>query len=523
MYNDEYWNGAYRDSAASQNEQEIVSVSYTADAGENGSGKKNRSRKKREKGAGNGRLKSAVNGIVFGACAALVFCGIVAVGNRTFLKPETTSASSVAETGSETVRIGNTQTQDSQTSLPQASATSGSGTGALSISQIVDNCMPSVVSITTKGIEEVRSMFGTQQYESQGAGSGIIIGQNDTELLIATNNHVVSGAEEVSVCFNDASEDAVVSAKVKGTDASNDLAIVAVTLADVDQEQLDQIKIATIGDSDSLAVGDQVVAIGNALGYGQSVTTGIVSALDREVNIENYTSKLIQTDAAINPGNSGGALLNMKGELVGINSAKFASEQVEGMGYAIPIATAKPILENLMNRETRELADEADAGFLGVSCQDVSEEAAKYYGMPTGAYIASVEDGSAAAAAGIQKGDIITKFDGLAIGSSSELRSTIAYYKQGEAVEVVYMRSNNGEYQENTTSVTLAKSEAIEKQKQAKSENEEQQGDSKSSGNVQEFYGDSGLKDFIERFYGSGDEQGSDDAMQQESQNRRGV
>ena len=510
MYDEEYWNGANTEAVPVQNTD-----AHTVNAEASGTEKKKRRLRKREKGTGSGRLKSAVNGLVFGACAALVFCGIVAVGNRTFLKTESATAAAVSEADDETVRIGNTQT-----SLPQASATSGSDTGALSISQIVDNCMPSVVSITTKGIEEVRSMFGMQKYESQGAGSGIIIGQNDIELLIATNNHVVSGANEVSVCFDDSSEDAVVSAKVKGKDADNELAIVAVTLDDVGQEQLAKIKIATIGDSGSLAVGDQVVAIGNALGYGQSVTTGIVSALDREVNIENYTSKLIQTDAAINPGNSGGALLNMRGELVGINSAKFASEQVEGMGYAIPIATAKPILENLMNRETRELADDADAGFLGVSCQDVSEEAAQYYGIPTGAYIASVEEGSAAEAAGIQKGDIITKFDGLSIGGSAELRSTIAYYKQGETVEVVYMRSNNGEYQENSTSVTLAKSQAIEKQKQENDEAGAQQGDGESS---QEFFEDGGLRDFIEKFYGSEKEQGSDDALQQESQNKRGV
>ena len=202
------------------------------------------------------------------------------------------------------------------TTTGTAQTVSQAGTG-YSVSDIAKNCMPSIVAITTKGIEEVRSMFGTQQRESEGAGSGIIVGKNDTELLIATNNHVVSGAEEVSVCFDD-SEDSVVSAKVKGTDSSNDLAIVSVALSDISDDILSNIKIATIGDSSSVQVGDQVVAIGNALGYGQSVTTGIVSALDREVTIDNVTSKLIQTDAAINPGNSGGALLNMKGELIQI-------------------------------------------------------------------------------------------------------------------------------------------------------------------------------------------------------------
>lgn len=519
MENETYWNQSYADDMQSQDRQS--DLTYTCrmqQEGSEASGKKKHNKKKREKGNGKGTLRSAVNGLVFGACAALVFCGVVAIGNKTFLKTDQSAVTMTSEDAAKTetnnddtsVKLGTTQT-----SLPQASAT-GSSEGNLSIAQIVDNCMPSVVSITTKGIEEVRSMFGTQQYESQGAGSGIIIGQNDTELLIATNNHVVSGAEEVSVCFDDSSEDAVVAAKVKGTDASNDLAIVAVALDDVDTKLLDQIKIATIGDSESLSVGDQVVAIGNALGYGQSVTTGIVSALDREVNIDHYTSKLIQTDAAINPGNSGGALLNMQGELVGINSAKFASEQVEGMGYAIPIATAKPILENLMNRETREQVAEEDAGFLGVSCQDVSEEAAQYYGIPTGAYIASVEEGSAAQAAGIQKGDIITKFDGLGIGSSSELRSTISYYKQGETVEVVYMRSNNGEYQENTTSVTLAKSEAIEKQKNAAGSSDAQM-DPSDEEESQEQFPSGGIRDFFERFYGQ------DENPTQESQNKRGV
>ena len=325
---------------------------------------------KKEKKPGKGTGRSALNGLVFGLCAALIFCGVVAVGNRTFLKPaqqETVASAETAETTDATDKkadIPNTTTSTAQT-------VSQAGTG-YSVSDIAKNCMPSIVAITTKGIEEVRSMFGTQQRESEGAGSGIIVGKNDTELLIATNNHVVSGAEEVSVCFDD-SEDSVVSAKVKGTDSSNDLAIVYVALSDISDDILSNIKIATIGDSSSVQVGDQVVAIGNALGYGQSVTTGIVSALDREVTIDNVTSKLIQTDAALNPGNSGGALLNMKGELIGINSAKYASAEVEGMGYAIPVATAQPILDNLMTRETRDVVSEDEAGYLGVSVQDVSE------------------------------------------------------------------------------------------------------------------------------------------------------
>lgn len=423
----------------------------------------NKKKHKKEKKPGKGTGRSALNGLVFGLCAALIFCGVVAVGNRTFLKPaqqETVAAANTEETTD--ASADKKQTDIPNTTTGTAQTVSQAGTG-YSVSDIAKNCMPSIVAITTKGIEEVRSMFGTQQRESEGAGSGIIVGKNDTELLIATNNHVVSGAEEVSVCFDD-SEDSVVAAKVKGTDSSNDLAIVSVALSDISDDILSNIKIATIGDSSSVQVGDQVVAIGNALGYGQSVTTGIVSALDREVTIDNVTSKLIQTDAAINPGNSGGALLNMKGELIGINSAKYASAEVEGMGYAIPVATAQPILDNLMTRETREVVSEDEAGYLGVSVQDVSEEASSYYGIPSGAYLAAVEENGAAAKAGIKQGDIITKFDGLSISSASELKSTIAYYKEGETVDVVYMRANNGEYEEHTVSVTLAKSEAAAKQ-----------------------------------------------------------
>lgn len=416
------------------------------------------------------KARSAINGIIFGLCAALIFCAVTVIGKYTFLKPQTQETVLGQETEAAQDAVENTQeTQEdvktSEKEQANATAMSSQENRELSISEIAQNTMPAVVSITTKGIEEVRSMFGTRKYESQGAGSGIIVGKNDTELLIATNNHVIQGAQEVSVCFDDSDEDAVVRAVVKGTDASNDLAIVAISLSDMEEDLMDKISVISMGDSDILHVGDQVVAIGNALGYGQSVTTGIVSALNREVDMENFVATLIQTDAAINPGNSGGALLNMKGELIGINSAKYASETVEGMGYAIPIATAKPILDSLMNRETRELASDKEAGFLGVSCQDVSEEAVQYYDMPKGVYIAEVEEGGAAEKAGIRKGDIITKFDGLTVSSSEELRNTIAYYKQGESVEVVFERSNNGEYKQQTVSVTLAKSAAIEKQK----------------------------------------------------------
>lgn len=480
-------------------------------------------KRKKEKKEKSAIFKSAVNGVVFGLCASLVICIVLVIGNKTFLKDtkDASDSSNVEESWIENTQTAQEDVSETETdektekgeespSFEQTTQTS-KNMHNLDVEQIAQNCMPSVVSITTVGVEEVRSMFGTQKYKSQGAGSGIIIGQNDTELLVATNNHVISNAEEVSVCFDDESEDAVISAKVKGTDPSNDLAIVAVAKADLTDDITASIRVATIGDSTALHIGQQVVAIGNALGYGQSVTTGIVSALDRTVDIENFTVKLIQTDAAINPGNSGGALLNMNGELIGINSAKFASEEVEGMGYAIPIATAQPILDNLMKRETREPVDASEAGFLGVSVQDVSDEAAKLYEIPKGAYVGDVEEGLGADKAGIKKGDIIIKFDGLTISDSASLRSNISYYKAGETVEVVYMRSNNGVYEEQTVNVTLAKSKSIDAQNQQKSsdENEDEakddeetlvpdQGQEQFEEFFRDFFGDGNMKRFFE-------------------------
>ena len=452
-------------------------------------------------------LKTVGFGVLFGFCAGVVFLLMAFIGQQTFLK-DTKKKEVVIET---TDTVDETDANAAEENAADAPTESNSNT----ITQIAQNCMPSIVSITTKNVDEIRSFWGTQQYESEGAGSGIIVGKNDTELLIATNNHVVSGAKEVSVCFND-SEDAVVTAKVKGSDAANDLAVVVIALDDISDEILSTIKVATIGDSSSVQVGDQVVAIGNALGFGQSVTTGIVSALEREVEIEDLDAKLIQTDAAINPGNSGGALLNMKGELIGINSAKFASELVEGMGYAIPIATAQPILDNLMNRETRELAGEK-AGYLGVSVQDVSDEASENYGIPKGAYIASTEEGAAAANAGLKEGDIITKFDGISISSASDLSGMIAYYKKGEEIEVTYMRSNNGVYEESTVTVTLTESEQIKEQKEQESSQSQQEepqdgGDDRPQQNPYEEYDPNGeysmpdqdqMEEFFRYFFGN--------------------
>ena len=317
---------------------------------------------------------------------------------------------------------------------------------------------------------------GTQQYSSEGSGSGIIVGEDDDELLIATNNHVVEGADTLSVCFigedvsnaeaetaalagsaDDINIEDAVSATVRGTDSANDLAVVSVMKADIPDDTLNQIKIAQMGNSDELQVGEQVVAIGNALGYGQSVTSGWVSALDRSIETEDgVSSGLIQTDAAINPGNSGGALLNMNGELIGINSAKYADSAVEGMGYAIPISTAQPILENLMSREK---VDASQAGYLGVDILDLSSQAIQMYNVPSGALVYYVEAGTAASNAGIQERDIIVEFDGQTVSGKSDLAEKLQYYAAGETVNVVVARAENGQYVEKSLEVTLGSGE----------------------------------------------------------------
>ena len=361
---------------------------------------------------------------------------------------------------------GGTVTATDKAELNIASAVSSSSTDAAgtdtdssaSVSAIAEAAMPSLVAITNKSVQEMQSMFGqTQAYESESSGSGIIIGKTDTELLMVTNNHVVSGAQDLSVGFVDES---VAEATVKGTDADHDIAVIAVKLSDLSEDTLSAIKVIEIGSSSNLEVGEQVVAIGNALGYGQSVTTGIVSALNREVTIDNTANNLIQTDAAINPGNSGGALLNMSGQLVGINSAKYSDTSVEGMGYAIPVDDVVDIIENLMNRQVRtEKAAEGERGFLGISGQDVTSEVSQAYDMPKGVYITSVETGSAAEQVGLQKGDIITKFDGTSVSALADLKEQLAYYKTGEQVEITYSTRENGQYAEKTATVTLGQNQ----------------------------------------------------------------
>lgn len=405
--------------------------------------------------------------VIFGLVAAVVFQAANFAADR-FLN---TGKSSVQIKTTDSVDLQETESDDSTADKVLSDSENGT------VAAVAQASMPSVVAITTVSVQEIPSFFGysSRQYKSASTGSGIIVGDNDDELLIATNNHVVDGATTLSVCFigddvanaetetvnagdnGDLNVEDAVSAKIKGTDADNDLAVVAVKKSDIPEDTLNQIKIAQIGSSDDLAVGQQVVAIGNALGYGQSVTSGWISALNRTISTDDGTNStgLIQTDAAINPGNSGGALLNMKGELIGINSAKYADSAVEGMGYAIPISKAKPILEELMNRETREKVDSSKKGYLGVSLASLTTEAIEMYNMPTGAFVRNVEDDSPAQEAGICKGDIIVKFDGQKVSDGDDLLDKLQYYKSGEKIEAVIARATNGEYEENTVELTL--------------------------------------------------------------------
>lgn len=369
--------------------------------------------------------------------------------------------------------------------------------GSLDVSDIAAEAMPSVVSITTKSIQEVQNYYGmfgmyggyapSQEEEVEGSGSGIIIGKNDEELLIATNYHVVEGADTLSVSFIDNNS---YEGTVKGYEENKDLAVVSIPLEDISDDTMDQISIATIGSSDDLVVGEQVIAIGNALGYGQSVTTGIVSAKNRKMDSTSgsFSSdeddnrngvNLIQTDAAINPGNSGGALLNMKGEVVGINSAKLASTEVEGMGYAIAVSDVSDILENLMNEEPREKLDEGENGVLGISGRTVSEEG-QVYGIPQGVFVGEVTEGGPAEEAGIKVNSIITEFAGKSVVSIDQLVNYLQYYEPGEEVEVVLQVPDGESYTEKTVTVTLGKNENKEKSEskdESADENEDESAD----------------------------------------------
>ena len=382
-------------------------------------------------------VKLVCAGVAFGLVASVTFQAGNYVGTKVF--GTTTTNGKTAKTA---------QTVDGA-----KLTTSSSSTGTSDIATIAKNAMPSIVSITNMSVQEVQSFFGgTQQQESTSVGSGIIIGQTDSELLILTNNHVVEGNEKLTVSFVDNES---VEANVKGTDSTKDLAVVAVKISDVKDSTMDEIAVATMGDSSKLEVGEQVIAIGNALGYGQSVTSGIVSATER--TLDGYEGgTLIQTDAAINPGNSGGALLNSNGEVIGINTAKVATDSVEGMGYAIPISDASDTIQNLMNQETKTKVSEAEQGYLGIQGVDVSDESAKMYNMPTGVYISDVVKNGGAQQAGLTKGSVITGLEGTTISDMNSLKEQLQYYRVGDKVKVtVQVPGNNGEYTEKTVEVTL--------------------------------------------------------------------
>lgn len=377
---------------------------------------------------------------------------------------EETEAPETEKTKEEPVTEAAEEEQKESFAQIEAVDTDGISIVTTDVSAIVESCMASIVSITNISVEEVETFYyGTQEYESEGAASGIIVAQNEEELLIATNSHVVENTVELTVGFTvDAEdpEDLVVPAKIKGMDKSYELAVVAVQLSDIPDEIRSQLKIATLGNSDSLKVGEAAIAIGNALGYGQSVTSGIISALNREITIDNFKNEVILTDAAINFGNSGGALLNAKGQVIGINVAKEAGSSTDSMGYSIPIDTAIPVLQNLINKETREQLGSAERGYMGATVVNVSDDAKELYNMPQGAFVYEVSEDSAAQKAGIKKGDVITKFDGESVTSSDDLIDKMCYYGVGEKVIVEVQTANSGEYEAREVEVTLQEASA---------------------------------------------------------------
>lgn len=389
--------------------------------------------------------KCAAIALVFGLVAGSVFAGTNHVWNLALAGEEVEQQVSAEQKPED-------EDNDKAATTPVSANVSGT---VMDVSQVVEHAMPAIVAITNISVVQYPTWFGgVQARERESCGSGIIIRQDEDYIYIATNNHVVSGAKQLTVQFSD---DYTAAGQVKGTDEATDLAVVAVRIEELPEDTQAAIKVASLGSSEALKVGQPSIAIGNALGWGQSVTTGCISALNREVTVEDeytgasVTNELIQTDAAINPGNSGGALLNINGEVVGINSVKYGDTYVEGMGYAIPIDTARPILDSLINSE--EVSGRA--AYLGVYCSDVTQSVADSYGMPLGLYVRNVVEGSAAEAAGLQKGDVITAFAGRSVGSQKELDEALQSCQAGQQVEITYQRQVNGEYRENTVTVTL--------------------------------------------------------------------
>ncbi|MBR3305846.1 MAG: trypsin-like peptidase domain-containing protein [Lachnospiraceae bacterium] len=408
-------------------------------------------KKEKKKGRLGGKLAAAAAmGLLFGAFG---FAGFTAAGQGAKLlgiETKTTTAASTAAAPARSSYRSSAINSLNDSGDSSVKLTTGNTIAVVTdVTAVVDKVMPSIVSITNESTVN----YYYYRVPSESRGSGIIIGSNDDELLIVTNCHVVANNDALTVGFTDGSS---AKAVVKGSDADMDLAVVAVNLDDISDETMEAITIATIGDSESLKVGEPAIAIGNALGYGQSVTTGVISALDRHLDENDEGDGFIQTDAAINPGNSGGALLNINGEVVGINSSKIGGSAVEGMGYAIPISAAKPIIEQLMSRTTRTLVSEADRGYLGITGATVTAQEAAYYGYPEGVYVVNVNDGSAAADAGLQEGDCIVSFDGESITSMEGLQRTLMYYSEGETVEMEIERPIGNSYSHMVLQITLS-------------------------------------------------------------------
>lgn len=453
--------GTYRNPNSAQNAGSYqYGNTYPNDYGQTGN------EKKKEKSGGSSYFKkvlvSVSLGLFFGICAGI---GLYAVEASTgmldknkmkeeaevLIEQEDGEKTDVEEV--EAVTSDSVADSSPETDIKMTLETTPQVSGVQDVSEVVTAVMPSVVSIINTYTETLSYFGQSMTSEAEASGSGIIVGENDSELLIVTNYHVIADADKLMVQFVEGSE---AEASVKGTDADMDLAVIAVPLENILSSTLSQIAVATLGDSDSLKVGEPAIAIGNSLGYGQSVTTGVISALDRDMELsDGSTGTFIQTDAAINPGNSGGALLNMKGEVIGINSNKIGGSVIEGMGYAIPISAASPIIADLMLRETKSKVAEEERGFLGISGISVTEEVSSTYGMPEGVYIAQVYENTAADKAGLVKGDIIIEFDGIKISSMDELQRQLEYYAKGDTVEITVMTIGNGGYRSKTVNITL--------------------------------------------------------------------
>lgn len=498
MYENDANNSYYEQMNGTQSQDADYKKMHTSGAyGENSNGNAPQQKSGRPKSDFRRKLTRCVAyALAFGLVAGTAFQGSSIALNRLFgtTKKEVASADE--------------QTDEKKDSLETTSVSSGSAKtiSTIDVSKIVEGVMPSIVAITNMSETQIRTFFGYQNGESESAGSGIIVGDDDEHLYIATNNHVVEGADSLTVQFND---DTTASAEVQGKDETNDLAVVKVKKSDMEDGAIDNIKIAVLADTTDLSVGEGAIAIGNALGYGQSVTTGVISALDRLVSIVDETTgqtvsnRLIQTDAAINPGNSGGALLNVNGEVIGINSSKYSDTKVEGMGFAIPISTAKPIIEELI----RTGKSTSQGAYLGVKGVDVTKRDAEAYNFPIGAYITQVTEESAAAEAGLSQGDVITKVDDTKIASFEELKTILSGHRAGDSVTLTYeRRGENGEYKENTTTVKLGSypaEESTEGQEQKDNDDKSNDQDDNSSGDDGSSFPENMLPyEFFQEFFG---------------------